>query len=57
MEFVNETARTDGHEVVRYGILPQIFVVFESRAKLIGEPRRPYLIVIIAKIWYIKKEC
>ena len=55
MEFVNETARTDGHEVV--WILPQIFVVFESRAKLIGEPRRPYLIVIIAEIWYIKKEC
>ena len=53
MEFVNLTARTDGHEVV-CGILPQIFVVFESRAKLIGEPRRPYLIVIIAKIWYIK---
>ena len=53
MEFVNLTARTDGHEV-ECGILPQIFVVFESRAKLIGEPRRPYLIVIIAKIWYIK---
>ena len=35
MEFVNLTARTDGHEVV-CGILPQIFVVFESRAKLIG---------------------